>query len=171
VFVDCRKMLPLADNTVDSIMLEEVIEHLDYPEGLQLLRECNRILRDRGTLRISTPDLSWFARLATTASHTDAEDPNWVVFLNTEGCRLLGGGAAPAGLIRIAALNSIFLLHGHRFVYTAESLEELLRCAGFHYRRSSYQDGGSSLGRMDTHAERFRHPPEISLYYGAWKGQ
>ena len=170
VFVDCRRVLPLADGTVDAVMLEEVIEHLDYPEGVQLLRECNRILKDLGTLRISTPDFSYFARQATTRKSynrnaaLDSEE-----FADREARRLLRSAEAPFGIKRMALINSIFFLHGHRFVHDAESLEELLRLAGFEWRRSGYRDIDSKLGRMDTHADRFRHPPEISLYYDAWK--
>lgn len=168
VFVDCSKTLPFADSTIDGLMLEEVIEHLDYLQGFRLLRECNRILKKDGFLRVSTPDLSWFAELqsgpipgATEQAKSD--------FVNREGRRFLGTSDAPDELTRIAALNSIFLCHEHRFVYTSQGLEELFRLAGFRFRRSLYQDGNSKLARLETHADRFGHPPEISMYYDAWK--
>ena len=168
VFVDCCKTLPFADGTIDGLMLEEVIEHLDYQQGLRLLRECNRVLRNEGLLRVSTPDLSWFAELQRKPS-PGATQQSTADFANREGCRFLGISDAPDELIRVAALNSIFLCHGHRFVYTSQSLEELLGMAGFQFRRSIYRDTYSRLARFDTHAERFSHPPEISLYYDVWK--
>jgi SAM-dependent methyltransferase len=168
VFVDCSKTLPFADGTIEGLMLEEVIEHLDYLQGLRLLKECNRVLRNDGLLRVSTPDLSWFAELQRKPIPGATEQAT-ADFANREGCRLLGTSDAPDELIRVAALNSIFLCHGHRFVYTSQSLEELFGLAGFQFRRSLYRDAHSKLARLDTHAERFSHPPEISLYYDAWK--
>ena len=168
VFVDCGETLPFANGTVDGIMLEEVIEHLDYLRGLKLLKECNRILKGNGILRVSTPDVMWFAELQIRPMLSNAQEAK-EDFVYRECCRLLGTNDAPDELIRAAALNSIFFFHGHRFVYTSQSLEKLFCLAGFEFRRSTYREANSKLARLDTHPERFRHPPEISLYYDAWK--
>jgi len=44
--------LPLKDESVDVIALNNVVEHLAYPE--RVFRECNRVLRPNGTLLIFT---------------------------------------------------------------------------------------------------------------------
>lgn len=168
VFVDCCKVLPFANCSVDQVMLEEVIEHVDYPQGLHLLRECHRILRSDGLLRVSTPDFSWFAKLQSMSS-LEAEEQENRDFVLREGCRFLRSQDAPNELLRAATLNQIFLSHGHRFIYTSQSLEELFRMAGFQFRRSTYRDINSKLASLDSHADRFGHPPEISLYYDVWK--
>jgi ubiquinone/menaquinone biosynthesis C-methylase UbiE len=56
--------LPFADNTFDSVLFSEVIEHLDDPD--RALREIHRVLRPGGRVVIVFPnDLIFFiARLA-----------------------------------------------------------------------------------------------------------
>jgi predicted SAM-dependent methyltransferase len=55
--VDIRKPLPYADNTVDFILAEHVMEHVTGPEALRFLDECYRILKPGGTLRVCVPVL------------------------------------------------------------------------------------------------------------------
>jgi SAM-dependent methyltransferase len=50
-----REFLPFADETFDRVLATEILEHLDYP-GL-LLGECLRVLRPRGTLFLTTPNV------------------------------------------------------------------------------------------------------------------
>ncbi len=47
--------LPFADNNFDFVLLAEVIEHLRNP--YDVMRELNRILRPRGGLILSTPNI------------------------------------------------------------------------------------------------------------------
>jgi SAM-dependent methyltransferase len=168
VFLDCTETLPIPDRSLDGIMLEEVIEHLTYPHGLKLLRECMRVLKDDGTLRVTTPDLAWFANLQTMtrqkSGNQEVED-----FVHREGTHFLGCSEASEGLCRAATINYIFLCHDHRFIYTVEALEELFGALGLKFRKSYYQDSSSRLGRFDTHGDRFSHPPDNSMYYDVWK--
>jgi SAM-dependent methyltransferase len=50
-----REFLPFADETFDRVLATEILEHLDRP-GL-LLGECLRVLRPRGTLFLTTPNV------------------------------------------------------------------------------------------------------------------
>src|SRR6266853_6365646 len=52
---DLRRTLPLADESCDLIYSAHFLEHLEYKHGLQLLRECYRLLRPGGVIRISLP--------------------------------------------------------------------------------------------------------------------
>ncbi|GIX27165.1 MAG: hypothetical protein KatS3mg123_1046 [Burkholderiales bacterium] len=42
------------DNFFDAVVMSHVIEHIHNPEGL--LRECHRIVRDRGQITVATPN-------------------------------------------------------------------------------------------------------------------
>src|SRR5260221_172664 len=56
-FLDCTKRFPFADATFHYVFSEHHLEHLSYREGLSMLRECCRVLRPDGKIRIATPDL------------------------------------------------------------------------------------------------------------------
>lgn len=59
---DINYPLPFEDNSFNCIVLGEVIEHVPDPDFL--LQECYRVLKKRGILIISTPNLvSWANRL------------------------------------------------------------------------------------------------------------
>lgn len=54
---DLSKPLPYPDASVDLIFSEHFIEHLTREQGVALLKECRRVLKPGGAVRISTPDL------------------------------------------------------------------------------------------------------------------
>lgn len=140
VYVDLLQPLPFDDNEIDHIFCEEAIEHVDKAAALRLLRECQRVLKPGGLLRVTTPDLNWLISALASAD------------LTCDG------------------FNECFYGHGHRYIYTQDELAALLTQAGFTSTRvSSYQDEASVLGLLDSHADRFRHPPELSQYQEAVK--
>lgn len=50
------KKLPYEDNTIDEIKASHIIEHFDFFEGQEVLKEWYRVLKPRGKLLIETPD-------------------------------------------------------------------------------------------------------------------
>lgn len=74
-FVDFTKPLPFPDASVDAIFCEEVIEHVSYKNGQLMLCQCYRILKPNGILRITTPDLNYFA-----AHLEDCDSINWIFY-------------------------------------------------------------------------------------------
>lgn len=139
-YVDITRALPLPDRSFGSIYSEEVLEHVHQHAGERLVRECFRILASGGIIRLTTPNLDYFCHMTQTSD-------------------------------RIGRLiNEVFYGHGHRHIYSEHSLSTLLEGAGFeNITFGHYQDPDSHLGQYDTHAQRFRHPPEISLYVEARK--
>ncbi|MDI6807226.1 MAG: class I SAM-dependent methyltransferase [Candidatus Aenigmarchaeota archaeon] len=60
--------IPFKDNSFDTVIAGELIEHLVNPE--KFLRESNRILRKNGILIITTPNKkSWVNRLLKSSFH------------------------------------------------------------------------------------------------------
>lgn len=56
--VDVRKGLPFEDSSVDQINCSHLLEHFKIEtEGEPFLRECRRVLKQNGILRIGVPDL------------------------------------------------------------------------------------------------------------------
>src|SRR6478672_908318 len=123
-YVDLRKPLPFPDNSVDAVFCEEAIEHLSKADGLAMLIECGRVMRPGGKIRITTPDLDWFA-----AGILDRS-------------------------ISCDFFNEIFFSHNHRYIYSRRELTNLLRTANFvSIRASTYKDMNSALGALDSHPE------------------
>jgi len=59
---DIRKGLPFDGASFDVVYHSHVIEHLAQPDALSFMRECVRVLRPGGTIRVVTPDLETLAR-------------------------------------------------------------------------------------------------------------
>jgi predicted SAM-dependent methyltransferase len=60
VAVDLEKPLPWADGSVDAIYGGEMLEHFTERQAMALLRECSRLLRSGGVLRMRVPDNAAF---------------------------------------------------------------------------------------------------------------
>lgn len=54
--MDFNKEFPFPDGCFEGIFCEHVLEHFDIEDGQKLLRECFRVLRPGGCLRIIVPD-------------------------------------------------------------------------------------------------------------------
>jgi predicted SAM-dependent methyltransferase len=57
IFLDATKPFPFEDDIFDYIFSEHLIEHFTHEVGESMLRECYRVLRFGGKMRISTPSL------------------------------------------------------------------------------------------------------------------
>jgi predicted SAM-dependent methyltransferase len=54
---DVRKPLPFPDNSMYAVYSSHLLEHLYFEEAKELLKECYRVLKPNGVLRIVVPDL------------------------------------------------------------------------------------------------------------------
>lgn len=54
---DLAKGLPYTDHTVPAVFSSHFFEHIRRDEALSLLRECRRVLKPNGIIRICVPDL------------------------------------------------------------------------------------------------------------------
>jgi predicted SAM-dependent methyltransferase len=59
---DVKEGLPCGDGEVDVCYASHVIEHLHPTDAEGLLRQCHRVLKNRGIIRIVVPDLEGLAR-------------------------------------------------------------------------------------------------------------
>ena len=72
VVADLSKGFPFPTACADYIHTEDFIVQLSLEGGYHFLRECRRILKPGGAMRLLTPDLERFAR-------TYLEEPEWLV--------------------------------------------------------------------------------------------
>ena len=58
VIADLRKRFPWKDEIVDAAYSFHTLEHFSKHDRRQFLKECRRVLRPEGILRIAVPDLA-----------------------------------------------------------------------------------------------------------------
>lgn len=123
VYLDARKPFPLPDSSFDAVFSEHMIEHMTYSEGLHCLRECRRVLRPGGRIRVATPSVERMIRLYD-PELTDLQLRyiRWAIDTWVEDADAYLPGFA---------LNSMLRNFGHQFVYDGGTLRHALEAAGF----------------------------------------
>jgi predicted SAM-dependent methyltransferase len=145
VYLDARKRFPLPDESFDVVHSEHMLEHLNYADGQRCLRECFRVLRRGGTIRIATPSLERLARLYD-GGELQEHYVRWAATtLEPELQAALPG----------AVLNNFFRSWGHKFIYDAETLRHALTEAGF------VDIEERPVGELERH---LREHPEFNEY-------
>ena len=129
------------DGSVDAIYIGQVIEHLNpLHEAPQLLRECHRMLRPGGVVRLTTPDLDKLLRAYADGTMSMFADEFPAFYAD----------AAPADQLSYilygAAGASCTWDHyeGHMHMYNRDSMARLFREAGFKAPFFFYDSAGES---------------------------
>src|SRR5438105_3752495 len=55
--VDATRRLPFRDGSVDAAYSSQMLEHLSAEDADRVIRECRRVLKPAGVLRLALPDL------------------------------------------------------------------------------------------------------------------
>lgn len=154
VVADLAAGLPFADGVATLMHTEDFIDQLSLDGAAAFLRECHRILRPGGVLRVLTPDLARLARLY-------LEDPGGLVELWR---RQVG---VP---LQLETAGEVFNLGmrfaGHTFLYDGDSLHALMARHGFDARPVAYNASQvPGLRGLDLRS------PEtaLSLYYDCYR--
>jgi predicted SAM-dependent methyltransferase len=145
VYLDATKRFPFKDSTIDYVFSEHVIEHVEYQDALAMLRECYRVLKPRGKIRMSTPDLRVLAGLL---SSEKTESQNFYIDFATRKflpdvtyCK------------EVFVINNAFRAWGHQFLYDRQTIETTLRTIGFdnirYYRPGESDD--ENLRGIESH--------------------
>ncbi len=114
--LDARKGLPFGDQSVDGIYSEHFFEHLTQAEGLRFLRECRRVLKPGGIVRVAMPDLDAFVNRYVSEDWRGDGDMfklgfDWVA----NRCEMLNFGMRE---------------WGHKHLYNEEELTRIAQMAG-----------------------------------------
>ena len=118
---DLRKPLPFPDDHAGAIYGSHVLEHLYLVEAEALLRECFRVLRESGVLRLVVPDLR--AAVDEYASGGDADSLNERLGLRDR--------LPPSGNPAYRVYATLKDFHSHKWMYDEESLSARMQAAGF----------------------------------------
>jgi SAM-dependent methyltransferase len=143
---DIRKRLKFENGSAGAILAEHVIEHVPFQQGLGFLRECLRVLRPGGVLRIAFPDVGRFL-----VSDSCSVELNAAAFCYANALAERPGLDLPSGAGRVrAALSELFTGWGHQTAWTEQSGAGALLVAGFsQVRRCEYGQG--ELPGVDGH--------------------
>lgn len=122
VYLDATQKFPFDENTFDYVYCEHMIEHVPYTAGLCMLKECHRVMRNGGVIRVATPDLEVLLNLMTKEpNETQRRYIDWI-------CEryLTSVAYGPVHVI-----NNAFRSWGHQFLYDENVLRTSIEEAGF----------------------------------------
>jgi len=120
-YLDFTKPFPFFDEVFAAVFCEHTIEHIEKSDAARMIGEVFRVLRPGGQFRIVTPSLETFCRLM--LEPTSAPSQKYLEFVRRFSNNPNAGSAD--------AMNLIFYGHGHRHIYTAAELAQLVQQAGF----------------------------------------
>jgi predicted SAM-dependent methyltransferase len=120
--MNATRRFPFADETFQYVYSEHMIEHVPYKKGAYMLQECYRVMRRGGVIRVITPDLS--AILGLHSRERSAEQERYLHWF----CQTFVPERAPSSA---SAINAMFRLWGHQFIYDDQTLADAMRFAGF----------------------------------------
>jgi predicted SAM-dependent methyltransferase len=138
--VDIRKGLPLDDYSVDYIYSSHVFEHFEKWILLEILKECKRVLKKGGVMRIVIPDLKKMIR-----DYKGADN----------FCREFYG-------FKKDVKNPFKLfIRGHEWMYDNESLKDILKQISFTniYQRKAQEGLTPDINLLDL-----KDHQKLSLY-------
>ncbi len=122
---DIKNGLQYSTGVVDRIQLHHVLEHFSYAEGLQLLRECRRVIRPDGCMRLAVPNTRFLAGCYVN-DHHELDAMNQM----SASC-----ATAPTYVGKLWAV----LCEGHRAFHDEETLQNLLEESGWDYHPATFR--------------------------------
>ena len=113
------------DNTFDYIFSEHNFEHFTLEELYKILKECIRVLKPDGIIRIAIPDLNKIIKFYQEENTTNTQYKEWGIktFIPFAHEKKLKNKAI--------VLNNFFRDWGHKFIYDYETIYDLLKVCGY----------------------------------------
>lgn len=116
---DLTKNLPFENNTIDYLYCSHFLEHLDpFDQAIDFLKECKRVIKKSGILRISVPDFRKIVNFYLTSPQDFYKEYNytkpWFKKASSWERRI-----------------GISIMYGHKMLYDVTSLTEVLNLSGF----------------------------------------
>lgn len=146
VRLNAFKMSAIPNNSFDYIFSEHMIEHLTYQQGEIMLKECKRILKPNGKIRIATPNLQFLLNLMNPEKSKVQID--YIKFITQKDIK----SEIESDCF---VLNNFFYNYTHRFIYDKNTLSNLLKNVGFN--KINFYNPSNSLDPNLTNIEHHGH--------------
>jgi predicted SAM-dependent methyltransferase len=161
--------LPFDTESVHAIFSSHMVEHLTYKEGLAFLKECRRVLRPDGAMRIIVPDACSLINSYTGKDYCNSQGVphNYDIADFDE----LSGTCAAA---KTDAAKLYELLHAHHHsMYDYETMHGMVEEAGLQpyqswFRKCALVQGRGSDMQVQILKETTESIPDISLFVEAY---
>ena len=127
-YLDASKIFPFESDSFDYVFSEHMFEHLDFEGQVSMLRECYRVLRKGGIMRIATPDLGKILTIVVREDAFAIKYRNWYIDTFSNNMKVVLGEAAYSSEVFI---NTYFYNWGHRFIHSGATLKEMVKKNGF----------------------------------------
>ena len=121
--LDATRPFPLASDQFDCVFSQHMIEHVSHSQGQHMLNECYRVLKDRGKIRVSTPDIRFLFDL-----YADRKSPVQERYIEWSTNRHITDAPYDDAVF---VVNNYFRDWGHTFIYDEEALRTSFTKAGF----------------------------------------
>lgn len=153
LYLDATQEFPLETHSFDYIFTEHMIEHIEFDQADAMLRECHRILRKGGKIRIVTPNLKALAEL-----FLDPEKADHQAYLASYFGKYLPKKYPKEPTF---VVNRLFYGFHHKFIHSAQSLQFLLEKNGFHsfQEKKIYESEDPHLCHMEQHGQEIGEIP------------
>jgi predicted SAM-dependent methyltransferase len=121
--LDVTQKVSFPQETFDYIFCEHMIEHVSYANGLAMLRESYRVLKNNGKIRISTPNLQFLIDLYNdNKSPLQKEYIKWATDIFIKDAPYYDD---------TFVINNFVRDWGHLFIYDEKTLRSSFEKAGF----------------------------------------
>lgn len=145
IFLDVGKRFPFHDCSLDYILCEHLIEHMEYQKSIEVLCECFRVLKAGGKIRVATPDLRFLIELY---------NPEKTRLQNRYISWAVDSFLPDVGIYQDTfVINNFFRDWGHKFIYDYKTLQDAMSRVGFVNiaRCSVGESDDENLRRLEAH--------------------
>jgi predicted SAM-dependent methyltransferase len=125
-----RKPLPFSDNSFSAVYASHLLEHFYLNEAQNLLKECHRVLKPGGILRIMVPDLEERIKNYSASKKSYGESKVKAGDAFMESINVHPRNFRSRGLV-YRLYDNATSFHNHKWMYDADSLVFYMKEAGF----------------------------------------
>ena len=145
ILMDATKPFPLPNDTFEFIFSEHMIEHIGFQEGLAMMKECYRVMKTGGVIRLSTPNIKFLIEL-----YNEPKSETQKKYLDFS--KRYFSDNRP--ILDTIIINNFFRDWGHQFIHDFKTLEYILAQAGFKNVKQCevYKSEYAVLQNLEKHA-------------------